>query len=521
MTKKATKLNQEVKTYVLSRKSKNHEVSCRRLAEDASARFKTRISKSSINNILKESRLNSPVGRSVSKVFRPAVDAVGAGYCFLFGANMMLGLSRILASTIKKAHPLVRLKPDTLEAISDAWLMAKAVYNVPLEKIEDYHKNEIWFVVGRKANKGLLARYIESFKYLQTINNQIVSELLHVLQDVRFLRFHLADNSQYLIDGQFRSIWKEEAVPLDFCTTIDIADSYINRIFFGGEPIVIFNARPENMLGEEISNFIFSIDGSSSHQRIRRIELVSHKSNAIKEIQFIVPERRRFILGIWPWQYKAISDLEKKPAAGKVIIEPTGTEFYFSEEAVKFVQHTHNVELMIRLIIVKLSREGPARIGFFTNLDQDQWDTKRVVEHYLRSWPNPESGHKIFIKASKNPEYAEEFISSEKIFETAKKIGASHDPDTVFATLVEILNEYSKRTFFPSECANWGLLKMRELFYKQNGHIKRDMSEDITYKFMYNNELEQKNFFDFACVKFNESRIFDFSGRKLWAIPPA
>lgn len=521
MTNKRSKLNNEVRTYVLGRKSKNHAISCRRLAEDASARFEIKISKSSINNILKASRLNSPVGRSVSKIFRPAMNAMGAGYCFLFGANMMLGLSKILASTIKKAHPLVRLKSDTLEAISDAWLLAKAVYNVPLGKIEDYHKNEIWLLVGRKANKGLLARYMESFKYLQTINSNIVSELQHVLQDVRFLRFHLADNSQYIIDGQFRSIWKEGPVPLDFCTTIDVADSYINSIFFVGEPAVIFNARPEAMLGEEISNFIFSLDGASSQQRIRRIELVSHKSTVIKEIPFIVPERRRFILGIWPWQYKTIAELEKKPAAGKVTIEPTESEFYFSEESVKFVQHAHNIELTLRLVIVKLSKDGPARIGFFTNLDKEQWDTKRVVEQYLRSWPNPEAGHKSFIKASKNPEYAEEFISGQKIYEIAKKIGESRDPDMIFTTLVEILNEFSKRVFFPTECAGWGLLKMRELFYKQNGHIKRDMADDVLYKLMYNNELEQKNFLDFACVKFNESRILDFSGRKLWAIPPA
>ncbi|MBI5873194.1 MAG: hypothetical protein HZB36_03520 [Candidatus Omnitrophica bacterium] len=519
MIKKAVKISYNVKNYVISRKKKNHDLSCRKLANETSEKFNINISKSSISSILKAARISSPVGRNTERIFRPDVESAGAGYAFILGASLLLGVSKIISEAVKKAHPLIHLKSDTLEAITEAWIMAKSIYNVPLEKIEDYRTNEMWFIVGRKINKGLLRRYIEALKTLQAVNYQIVSDLMHTLQDVHYMRFTLADNAQYILDGQLKGVWKEPNIPIDFCTNIDITTSYVNRTFFGPEPIVIFNSKPESALGEEVSNFIFSIDGASAAQRIRKIEIVSPNSNVIKEIPFIIPERRRFIIGIWPWQYKAVADLEKRAATGRVIHETMQREFYYVSDSIKFVQHANNIEVMLRLIVLKSTKDGPATIAILTNLDEEEWDVKRVIEHYLRRWPNPEAGYKLFLKSTKNPGFFDEFISGEKIFEVAKKISATTDCDALFSVIVEVLNEFSKRTFFPRGCSNWSLLKMREIFYKQQGRIKRALAEDVLYNILLSNMLEQKEFFNCAAVKFNESSIFDFSGRKLWILP--
>ncbi len=521
MTIGSIKIKSDVKKYVIDRKKKNPALTCRKLALESSNKFSVNISKSSINKILKTARLSSPVGRSVANIFRPELESVGAGYVFLAGANILLKLSKMLSETVKASHPGMRLKDDTLEAISDAWIMSKAVYNVSLEKITDFSKDEIWFLVGRKVSKGHLRKYFEAIKMLQSIKNTIVRELTVLLQDVCYLKFHLADNASFSIDGQFRSIWGQGVVPVDFSTTIDIANSYINKAIFGSEPTVIFNTKPETMLGDELSNLIFCLDGASPLQRIRKIEYVSHNSNIIKEIPFVVPDKRFFIIGIWPWQYKAISDLEKKPASEKLFLEPKGDEYFFSEDTVKFTQHVHNIEVMLRMIVVKLSSVGPARIAIFTNLDQSEWDMRRVVEFYLRRWPDIDSGHKIFIQTLKNPTYLEDFITSEKMLNLAKKINSVDDIDEIFSVLVEILNEYSKRSFFPTDCNQWSLLKMRELFYKQKGRIKRDMSSDILFKLLPCNELYNNNFLNTACIKFNESNVVDFSGRKIWALSTA
>ncbi|OIO36834.1 MAG: hypothetical protein AUJ74_00980 [Candidatus Omnitrophica bacterium CG1_02_44_16] len=518
---KTSKITQNIRNYVLSRKRKNCNISCRTIADETGDKFKMIISKSSVNVILKGARLSSPVGRNVAKIYRPSGETDGAGYAFLLAANYLLGFSRILATTLRKLAPSIRMKWDTLEAISEAWIMARAVYNVPLAKIENYNKNDLWFITGRKANKGLLKQYINAFIDTQHIGYQLVSEIAHVLQDVHYLKIYLADNTFYMLDGQLKSVWKDAKIPIDYCTTIDIANSYINKKIFGSEPFVVFNAFPETVLGDEISDFIFSIDGSLSQKRIRKIELIAPQGVIIKEIPFVVPERRNFILGIWPWQYKLIADLEKRKTAAKIFIDGIGQEFYLCEDRARFAQHANNIDVMLRLIVIKSTKDGPALLGVFTNADQESWTAARVVERYLRHWPDVVVGHKLFLRASKMPLYLEDFISSEKMFVNAKKINETNDPDAWFLILVEILNDFCKRNFFPEVCASWSLLKMRELFYKQRGFIKRDMDEDILFKLFNSNMLEEKDITNFASAKFNEANIFDSSGRQLRIISAA
>ena len=513
-----SKITQDVRNYVLSRKRKNSNISCRTISGEAGNKFKITISKSSVNSIIKGARLSSPVGRNVAKIYRPCGEADGAGYAFLLGANYLLGFSRILATTLRKLAPSMRMKWDTLEAISEAWIMARAVYNVPLSKIEDYNKSDLWFITGRKANKGLLKQYVDTIKVTQLIGSQLVSEISHVLQDVHYLKIYLADNTFYMLDGQLKSVWRDAKIPIDFCTTIDIANSYINNKIFGSEPFVVFNAFPETMLGEEISDFIFSIDGSSSNKRIRKIELISPQGVIIKEVSFVVPGRRNFIIGIWPWQYKPIADLEKRQTASKIFIEAIGQEFYFSEDRVRFVQHAQNIDVMLRLIVIKSAKDGPSKLCIFTNLNPESWNAALIVERYLRNFPDVVVGHKLFLRAAKTPAYLEDFISSEKMLANANKINETNDQDAWFLILVEILNDFVKRSFFPAACASWSLLKMRELFYKQRGIIKRDMAEDILFNLFNTNMLEEKELISFASAKFNEANISDSSGRQLRVI---
>jgi hypothetical protein len=513
---KLIKISNKVKNYVLQRKRKNPQLSCRTLAIDVSSKYNILLSKSSINSIIKKAKLSSPVGRNVTKIHRPNGEAEYVGFAFIHAANLMLNFPKILAGVIKKCYPETKLKIDTLETISEAWIMAKALYNLPLNKIANYTKNEIWFLTGRKVNKGLLKRYLDTLKSSQHIANNMFSEMSHAIQDVHYIKFHLAGGSEFLLDGRLKSIWKKPEIPTELSTTIDIANSYINNTIFGKEPLVVFCAFPESTLGDEISDFIFSLDGSSSSKRIRSIEFVSPQGVTIKDVPFVAPDRRSFIVGIWPWQYKYISEIEKKQATGKYMLEPTGQEFYFTEENIRFAQHVKNIDVMLRLIVVKSAPDGPAKIAIFTNLSPEEYSAQQVVARYVYKWPDVMAGHRLFLKAAKTPIYLEDFISSDRLLSQARAIKDADDPDAIFSNIVDILNEYVKREFFPEECAGWSLLKMRELFYRKNGFIARDMADDVLYKIFNINELQEISVFHDAATKFNEAHCIDNSGRKLW-----
>lgn len=508
------KITASLRKYILDQKVSHPDISCRDLSEAVKTRFKQNISKSAINNLLKGASLSSPVGRRVSAGFRDTREIDGAGYIFLLGANRLTGLSGIMASLIKKEHPELKIGTQSIEAITEAWIMAKAMYSVSLDKIADYHKNELWFLLGRRVSKGMLKGYIRGLGNLQTIINQLVIELSYILQDIRYLTFFLEDGSKYYIDGRFKSIWSGQAVPHSFAVTIDIVDSYIKNIFFGSMPTFIFNVQPESGLGEEITNFIFSIDGSSQTKRIRRIEYADMKGKVVKDVPFVVPEKRKFVLGIWPWQYKPASELENRLPQGKISLEPMGREVYYCETLVKFTQHVGNIDVMLRLIVLKPDKEGPIKIALLTNLLSEKWSVERVVGEYMRLYPDLEAGHAHFLEAVKKPEYFENMLTCEKITPIVKKISEAMDADSLFAGLVEILNAIAKKSFFPEGCVDWSLLKMKEIFYKQKGTIKRDVSRDILFNLLYPNMLHEKKFLDYAVAHFNESKIFDFSGKK-------
>lgn len=513
---RSKKIDSSIKNYVLRRKKQQSDISCRTLALEASAKFKIKISKSSVNSLLKSELLSSPKGRRVQLVFKPSGESLNVGFSFLYGTGLFLGLPKILSEIIAENHPAIKLKPASLESIVEAWILAKAMYNVPLERIENYSKNEIWFILGRKANKGHLKYFIETLKLIQVVNNQLVIRLLLGFHDVHFLRFTLADGTQFFLDGQLKSVWKDKNIPLNFCVTIDRINSYVKSNFSCSDPLVIFSARPEAMLAEETNNFIFGFDGSSPSKRIRKIEAFSPKGEVLNEASFVMPQRRRFIIGVWPWQYKAISELEKIPAQGSVTCDVNNSVFHYVEDVALYLQHTENNEVVLRIIVLKTSKNGPARIGILTNLDAGEWDAEKVIRQYLKGHFDFETEHKQFLETVRAPLYFEDFISSEKISNVIKRLSEAKEPDDFFSTLVDILNIYAQRLFFPSECSRWSLLKMKELFYKKKGHVKRDMVDDVLYKLFIDNNLEEKKILEYAIEKFNELNIRDPFSRKLW-----
>ena len=60
------KFNEEVVQFIIEQKKSNPKLSCRKLAEAASATFQVKLSKSSVNTILKNAGLSSSVGRRSS-----------------------------------------------------------------------------------------------------------------------------------------------------------------------------------------------------------------------------------------------------------------------------------------------------------------------------------------------------------------------------------------------------------------------------------------------------------------------
>ena len=61
------KLRDEVKEFIIGEKKANPHLSCRGLEEHVEEKFQIKVSKSSINALIKEAGLSAPVGRRAKK----------------------------------------------------------------------------------------------------------------------------------------------------------------------------------------------------------------------------------------------------------------------------------------------------------------------------------------------------------------------------------------------------------------------------------------------------------------------
>ncbi len=511
-----SKISKDITLAVKRIKSKNSNISVRNISEQVGRKIGIKVSKSSVSAILKKSGLSSPRGRSVSGRSLIRVTSPWAGYFFLWGADALLGLSRAVAACFRRSFPSMRLSERSLRDIVGAWILAKVIYSVDLTKIADYEKSEIWQILGRRVSKGSLTRFIQVFNSLQLVKNEIVTEINHLVQDVHYLRFDLDDKSHFFVDGTFKTIWDGPNIPINFCSTYCNVNSYIDSIFLKGEPVVIFNARPESALSELLAEVIFALDGSSPSKRIRHVRYISSKGIEIKEVTYNVPPKINFIVGIWPWQYKTIAQIEKKKATGYYFNEAFEQKYPCVEETIRYAEHIDNKEVKLRLVLIKESDIGHARIALFTNMDEHEFPAADVVKKFVRRFPFFEDSHKGFLEVLKTPAYVEEFPDDKKILEQAQAVRSSRDADEVFTILVDILNSFMKRTFFPSACWGWSLMKMRELFLKQPGRIRRDYVEDALCNLLVSKRLRHLTDLSAAALRFNEMPIFNADGKKMW-----
>lgn len=157
------KLTEEIKQFIISQKKANTKLSCRGLISLVKEHFQINLSKSLINNVIKEHNLSSPVGRrstkevvtlkepekpAESKIARQEVEFMeNGGFFFLKVADLKLGLTSRLTEILSGHFP--GLTKERHQAIIEALIYA------PLFK----KKKSLWLLVGREVSEDSLTQY--------------------------------------------------------------------------------------------------------------------------------------------------------------------------------------------------------------------------------------------------------------------------------------------------------------------------------------------------------------------------
>ncbi len=154
------KLKEEIKEFIIEQKKAKPKLSCRSLALLIKECFQISLSKSLINNVIKQSNLSSPVGRRRIKeaiiAKKPAETQVArqeaefmenGGFFFLKAADLKLGLTARLAEIF--AGYLPDLSQQNIQAIIETLIYS------PLFK----RKESLWLLVGKEVSEDSLAQY--------------------------------------------------------------------------------------------------------------------------------------------------------------------------------------------------------------------------------------------------------------------------------------------------------------------------------------------------------------------------
>ncbi len=508
------KLKPAVERFIIIQKRNNSSLSSRKLAEVASSKFSFSISKSSVNLLLKQKGLSSPVGRRTKKRINIQGEILHGGFSILQGVDYKLGISNIVAKTLFDLQPgasrkLLADMENTIQALA----IFKSIFDITIEPTRCYRNNDIWTLVGSRPSRSVYNQILSAIEKLQLTADDIVTSITRFLTPVSGFRFQLRDNSNFFIDAELQSIWSTPIVKGSFYTTYGRAMSYVDSFFGEDQILPIFNVQGSNLYSPEVLDFISALNGQNLSKRIRNIEIIDYEGNVIETRAVENPNKRFFLLGFWPWQLETIPVFERKPAGHKLTWSDFGTEHCYQIEEVDLSQHLVAQEVKYLTLLLKSSPLGAVKVGILTNMPED------TIHNYLSTkelyhWIQPESMYKKFIQRVKKPPLIDLTLQPEQL-EAAKIKNSENNLDNIFATLAQIIFHQFQQKILPDSCRSWSQLKIKDVFLRQKAIIKRS-KEYLCHNILIDNELCKENDIRYICNQLNDPGLMESRSKLPW-----
>ena len=262
------KLKEEIIDFLINQKKINPQLGCRNLVNIVEQKFQVKLSKSSVNSVIKEAQLSSSVGRkplfvdkkqskfripddTKSQLFSPKAlsDTIvpkeesfnnaaappkpthspvrtiaikssiskkdkgvlhdGMGCFFLKAAEWDLSRNSLLGKILAKYI--------SSPASFDVDAMSEFLLFLPLfgierpEDIDKYSGSGLWTITGLseplKASK--VIEFIENIKDLKGLALKMSNEIPQVFSEGKHIKIFLEDKSEFIFDSQYTTVWQE------------------------------------------------------------------------------------------------------------------------------------------------------------------------------------------------------------------------------------------------------------------------------------------------------------------------
>ncbi len=439
------KFKKDIIDFILDQKRTDSTLSCRQLAVLINEQFRTHVSKSSVNAIIKNACLSSSVGRPAGFVAGPKRFQIpsqkkqqlseeirkvgiekkqeaslgggskvypGMGCVFLLAAQWMTCRKQFLGSLLRKyaKGPL----PHAFDSLCDGLAcLSVAVEDFPgkgsvlANKIRQYSSHGIWAL--NALGDGLstdsdINLSLEEQDWIGAISGSLnllleyEKEKKQIFTDVGQFKIYLEDDSQLIIDARLSSLWSGKA-PRRCSASLEQATAMLSHgLVSNNQPVIFLSLTPKfcykpedsrvsnngRQLDRSIFNLAAAFEGSKS-KKMLRVEVFDLNGQSLAEFSSLPSKKRIFMLGVWPGQagFELLAnDIKTVDNIYHIALKRV---MYYAERSTTLPQNELQGIRYLKVVGVSGVAGGALDAVILTN--DAHRSAKDVVGDFLERWP--------------------------------------------------------------------------------------------------------------------------------------
>lgn len=499
------KLKSDVKDYIINQKQSDPDLSCRKLAVFIFSKFQLKLSKSSINAVMKEAELSMPVGRR-HKAKRGIAEAAGLGVILLKAADSLLGGSLRIADAVRGK---IGSKDSDILAKTE-YLIYNSLFDLS-EKAHMESKLPVWAIINKRFNRADIDSYLIEMQQVKELSADLHRIITELFQEVRCFKLTSASGEAVYLDGQMHSVWPTQNIPYNFSTTLYDANSCVNKTILGEEPLILFTAPGGETPGKEIFDFISKF---SSENAFSNLTLVGnrHDDLGIQALENL--KKKSFIFGLWPWQFPAFRKAKIADHFTKFYFEPLKKDFYIAEAEISLLQPITNKSFTLKGCALKTSISENIKLVILSSFSANEVKIEDLAGLYLNRWPNLEETYQDFTRKCELFTYSASLRPHFSMHRLDWSIDSAQDLSSLFNYYLHMLDLYVKWQFLPAGYEKRAFSITNEQFYSQKARLKKRKNHLFAsfqppHEYLFSKDL------DYACRRINEREVI-IDGKRLW-----
>lgn len=501
------KLNSEVTSFIIQEKRFDSLLSCRRIVSLVEEKFQIKISKSSVNSLIKEMGLSMPVGRRCNPK-RNKIEALELGIIFLKAADYLVGGSHYITELVRKQIPSLITRPQS----NTEYLLYYSLFNKSSLPSFLANSGPVLFSDINIADKTVtsFSAGIEKIKVLPADTEELI---FNGFQNITGVKLSLSDGRIFYFDGQMHTIWPSTKIPFSFSTAYYNIKNRVKKCFQGDLPFILFMAPGYNIPSKEFYDFLSILDSGDGD--FSQFSLYGSQFEELGDISLEGVKKSSFIFGLWPWQFTEYRKIKFLGEFRRFEFSPLNNNFYIAEIEISLLQPGGDKTFSLRGAALKTGSNEDIKMFIIGNFPADKVSLEDLAGMYLNRWPNLEEtfrdfSRKIELFAEKN--ISTRFLSMRDLkIETDKTINL----DTLFDYYLNALDLYVRNYFLPGEYRDKDLKTIKNRFYNLKGIFKEKRGNaHVNFKppsgYLFLKDLK------YACRRVNELGVMIADKKRLW-----